>query len=65
MESETLPVAIAARIATKRLVEHQHRLTTYDAAYLELAIRRSLPLASLDEDLRRAASARKIQLLGK
>ncbi len=29
----------------------QHRLTSYDAAYLELALRRSLPLATLDEEL--------------
>ena len=31
------------------------RLTTYDAAYLELAIRASLPLATLDKALRRSA----------
>jgi predicted nucleic acid-binding protein len=29
-------------------------LTMYDAAYLELALRRGLPLASLDEQLRAA-----------
>jgi predicted nucleic acid-binding protein len=34
-----------------------YRLTSYDAAYLELALRRSLPLASLDEDLVRACKA--------
>jgi predicted nucleic acid-binding protein len=34
-----------------------HRLTAYDAAYLELAIREGLPLATLDDDLRRAAAA--------
>jgi len=33
------------------------RLTLYDAAYLELARRRALPLATLDRDLRAAASA--------
>ncbi len=32
-----------------------HRLTIYDTLYLELAERRGLPLASLDEDLNRAA----------
>ena len=32
-----------------------HRLTSYDAIYLDLAIRRSLPLATLDEDLRKTA----------
>ena len=30
-------------------------LTTYDAAYLELAIRFDVPLATLDQDLARAA----------
>jgi predicted nucleic acid-binding protein len=34
-----------------------HKLTTYDAAYLELAIRRRLPLATLDAALQRAAQA--------
>lgn len=33
----------------------QHNLTAYDAAYLELAIREGLSLATLDDDLRRAA----------
>src|SRR5574340_1024999 len=32
-----------------------HQLTSYDAIYLDLAIRRNLPLATLDDDLRRAA----------
>lgn len=49
--------------ATLRLAE-RHRITLYDAAYLELALRRSLPLATLDEDLRRAATAEKVQRLG-
>jgi predicted nucleic acid-binding protein len=34
----------------------RHGLTLYDAAYLELALRRRLPLASLDVDLRAAAA---------
>lgn len=33
----------------------RHRLTTYDAAYLELALRMDAPLATLDKDLKRAA----------
>lgn len=49
--------------ATLRVAE-RHQLTLYDAAYLELALRRSLPLATLDEDLRRAAQAEKVQVLG-
>lgn len=34
-----------------------HRLTIYDAAYLELATRRRLPLATLDTRLAAAAAA--------
>lgn len=34
-----------------------HRLTAYDASYLELALRRRLPLATLDAALARAATA--------
>ena len=34
-----------------------HKLSSYDAAYLELAIRRDLPLATIDKDLRNAANA--------
>jgi predicted nucleic acid-binding protein len=40
------------------------KLTVYDAAYLELAKRRRLPLATLDKDLRRAATAEGVHLLG-
>jgi predicted nucleic acid-binding protein len=40
------------------------QLTLYDAAYLELAHRRSLPLASLDEELRAAGRALGVPLLG-
>jgi predicted nucleic acid-binding protein len=36
----------------------------YDAAYLELALRRELPLATLDRELRAAANSEKVQLLG-
>jgi predicted nucleic acid-binding protein len=35
----------------------QYQLTGYDAAYLELAIRHNLPIASLDKALSRAARA--------
>lgn len=41
-----------------------HRLTIYDAVYLELALRRSLPLATLDMQLRTAAKAEGVELLG-
>lgn len=42
----------------------KHSLTEYDACYLELALRRSLPLASLDRQLRAAAASENVPLLG-
>jgi predicted nucleic acid-binding protein len=41
-----------------------HRLTSYDAIYLDLALRRNLPLATLDEDLRKTAKKVGVHLLG-
>ena len=49
--------------ATLRLSE-RFALTLYDAAYLELAQRRGLPLASLDRELRSAGHALNMLLLG-
>lgn len=49
---------------TLRLAE-KHRLTVYDSAYLELALRRRLPLATLDRELRKAAEREEIELLGR
>jgi predicted nucleic acid-binding protein len=49
--------------ATLRLAE-RHKLTVYDAAYLELAQRRGLPLATLDAELRAAAKSENVPLLG-
>jgi predicted nucleic acid-binding protein len=64
-----LPVKVDAEAerqawgVTLHLAE-RHRLTVYDAAYLEIASRRKIPLATLDRDLRRAAASDGIQLLG-
>lgn len=41
----------------------RHELTTYDAAYLELAMRLELPLATLDEELAVAARAANVPLV--
>jgi predicted nucleic acid-binding protein len=40
-----------------------HRLTSYDASYLELALRTGLPLASLDRQLRGACQTCGVALL--
>jgi predicted nucleic acid-binding protein len=44
-------------------VARQEQLTEYDAAYLELALREALPLATLDRELRRAAENSGIALV--
>jgi predicted nucleic acid-binding protein len=49
--------------ATLQLSE-RFGLTAYDAAYLELAQRRRLPLATLDGALIRAAQAESVVLIG-
>jgi len=49
--------------ATTKLAA-RHCLTLYDAAYLELARRRCVPLATLDSELRAAATAEDVALLG-
>jgi predicted nucleic acid-binding protein len=42
-----------------------HRLSIYDAAYLELAQREGIPLATLDADLHRAAAEAGVTLLSR
>ena len=42
----------------------KHQLTSYDAIYLVLAVRHNLPLATLDEDLRKTAKKLGVRLLG-
>ena len=41
----------------------RHGLSVYDAAYLEVAVRRGLPIASLDRHLRQAAAINRIALI--
>jgi predicted nucleic acid-binding protein len=55
--------AVSQAWGATHLLAQQHTLTSYDAAYLELAIRRGLPLATLDAALRAAAQLEKIPLL--
>lgn len=45
------------------LLAQRFGLTSYDAAYLELAQRRGFPLATLDEKLRQACKALKVSVL--
>jgi predicted nucleic acid-binding protein len=63
-----LPIAVDHEMAghawhdTMALAE-RHGLTLYDATYLELSLRRGLPLATFDAALRRAATATGADLL--
>jgi predicted nucleic acid-binding protein len=66
---QRLPITIDAETGNNAwngtlVLADRHKLTVYDATYLELALRRSLPLATLDRDLRRAAQSESIPLLG-
>jgi predicted nucleic acid-binding protein len=65
----TLPVEIDPETATQAWAGTLHLaerfgLTAYDAAYLELAQRASLPLATLDDELRAAGKSCGVTLLG-
>jgi predicted nucleic acid-binding protein len=53
------------RLALGRISElaAEHSLSVYDAVYLELAVRRKLPLASCDEALCKAAQSCRVKLL--
>jgi predicted nucleic acid-binding protein len=60
-----IDAATGAHAWTQSLaLAEQHGLTLYDALYLELAIRQRLPLASLDQQLRRAATEAGVVVLG-
>lgn len=64
-----LPVAIDEETASQAWtvtaqLAARFRLSVYDAAYLDMAQRRGLPLATLDQELRAAAAALGVTLLG-
>jgi predicted nucleic acid-binding protein len=64
----TLPIMLEplpAEIVFGRIqrLSREHGLTAYDAAYLDLALDKGLPLASLDEDLARASKKARVRLV--
>lgn len=50
------PETAAHALRDTALLAERHGLTLYDAAYLELSLRRGVKLATFDRDLRRAAT---------
>ncbi|MEO8715946.1 MAG: type II toxin-antitoxin system VapC family toxin [Acetobacteraceae bacterium] len=64
----SLPVTVDAETGSQALnatflMAVKHALTLYDAAYLELALRLHLPLATFDKTLRRAADSAGVPLV--
>jgi predicted nucleic acid-binding protein len=64
---ESLPIRIIRgewlkNIALESLAR-KHNLTAYDVAYLDLALREKLPLATSDQELKRAALAEGVPLI--
>jgi hypothetical protein len=52
------------RLGRARQLSTEHDLTAYDAAYLELALRRHSPLASCDQALIEAGRKTGLEVLG-
>ncbi|MBI4459139.1 MAG: type II toxin-antitoxin system VapC family toxin [Acidobacteria bacterium] len=56
------PPDVARTFENIRQLARTHNLTAYDAAYLELAIRKGIPLVTLDTDLKRAAVSSAVEI---
>ena len=64
---EKLPVQVDPLTANQAFsrtlaLANAYKLSSYDAAYLELAVRESLPLASLDKNLVKAAKKANVEI---
>ncbi|HLQ38192.1 MAG TPA: type II toxin-antitoxin system VapC family toxin [Planctomycetota bacterium] len=55
VDVQPLPGALDAAAGALQSIASEHGITAYDAAYLELAARLDLPLATLDGEDRRSA----------
>jgi predicted nucleic acid-binding protein len=65
-----IPIKIDGESANRLWTDTQtlcdkHTLTAYDAAYLELALRLNIPIATLDKALIKAANAEGVVVIGK
>lgn len=63
-----LPIEVEKPIRNRvftdiRALAERYKLTVYDAAYLELAIRHRLPIAALDKSLIGAAQAASVDIV--
>jgi predicted nucleic acid-binding protein len=62
---EVVPTGLEHALGDVLSIARAAGLSTYDAAYLDLALRRGLPLATADEFLARAAEATGVELVGR
>ena len=67
VQLENLPITVDTLTANQVFghtlsLAKAYRLSSYDAAYLELALRQGLPLATLDKDLLKAARRSDIEI---
>jgi len=67
VQLENLPITVDSLTAHQVFghtisLARAYRLSSYDAAYLELALREGLPLATLDKDLLKAARKSHIEI---
>ncbi len=60
VDSATFTKALSDTLQLAR----RYRLSAYDASYLEVALREGLPLATLDDDLRKTARKAGVQAFG-
>lgn len=66
----SLPISVLSRTADQTFgatlpLAREHKLSSYDASYLDLALREGLPLATRDQKLRLAARHCGVPLAGK
>ena len=57
------PFTTQQAVRDVRQLAQTHQLTAYDAAYLALALRYNLPLATLDIEVKRAARVAGVRLI--
>ena len=60
----TDPATAAHALGDTLNIARRYKLSAYDAAYLELALRSGLPLATLDADLTKAATKAGVLIFG-
>lgn len=57
------PIRIDNAFGSILMLARKEQLSEYDASYIELALREGLPLATLDDQVRRAAAANAVVVL--